>query len=214
MGWLTDRRTLSAFILAWAFLTLAAFWRMEGQYLRPVPRPKGAADLQTGVISPVAMVWTDRGVVPLSRTKSIVLLNFWNPTCPCSRFMEGHVRKLGDQYGKMGVQLVTVVECGKSQSDVEDALAVWRGRDLPSFAVVADPNGRIARQYGVWAAPAAVIIDAKGRVQYVGAYNVARYCDSSKTAYASMALAAIVAGKKPPRAKTAFYGCQVTPTSG
>lgn len=213
MNWLTDRRTLTAFVLAWAFLTIAAFWHIEGQYLRPVPRPKGATDLQAGVISPVSMVWSDRGMIPLARTKSIVLLNFWNPVCPCSRFMEGHVRKLGDQYGKMGVRLVTVVECGKSKSDQEDALESWRGRNTPDFAVVADPNGHIARQFGVWAAPAAVIIDAKGHVEYVGAYNVARYCDSSKTAYASMALAAIVAGKKPPLAKTAFYGCQITPTT-
>ncbi|HEX5324654.1 MAG TPA: TlpA disulfide reductase family protein [Capsulimonadaceae bacterium] len=214
MNWLRDPKTLTALLLAWALLTVAAFWHMEGQYLRPVSRPKGAVDPQAGAISPLAMVWTDRGMVPLARTNSIVLLNFWNPVCPCSRFMEGHVRDLGERYKKMGVRLVTVVECGKSLSEQEDALAAWRGRNLPDFAAVADPNGRIARIYGVWAAPAAVIINAKGRIVYVGAYNVARYCDATQTAFAAMALAAVVEGKKPPRSKTAFYGCQVTPMSG
>lgn len=212
MKWLGDRRILAAFVLAWAFFTVAAFWELEGQYLRPAARPEGAANPQPGSTSPVPWVSTDRGMVKLARPSGVVLLNFWNPTCPCSRFMEGHVRALGDEYGRRGVQLVTVVECGKSASDRQQALSEWSSRGLTAFAAVADPDGRIARKFGVWAPPAAVIIDREGHVAYVGAYNVARYCDDTHSAYAAIALAAVLAGRRPPRASLPFYGCQLVPT--
>jgi hypothetical protein len=212
MKWLGDRRVLAGFMLAWAVFTVGAFWELEGQYLRPVPRPAGAAIPHPGIVSPIAWLSTDRGLVRLARPNGVILLNFWSPTCPCSRFMEGHVRDIGAQYGPRGVDLVTVVECGKQAADQEQAMAAWRSRGLTEFAAAADANGWIARKFGVWAPPAAVIIDRKGRVQYVGAYNVARYCDDTHSAYAAMALAAVVAGRRPPRSTLPFYGCQIVPT--
>lgn len=214
LKWLADRRSLAILVLAWAAFTVAAFWELEGQYIRPVSHPIGAAYPQAGVVSPVPFLWTDRGVVKLARPSGVVLVNFWNPNCPCSRFMESHVRDLGNRYGPKGVQLVTVVECGKSAGEQSAALAAWHARGLTAFAAVADPDGDIARRFGVWAPPAAVIVDRRGHVAYVGAYNVARYCDDSRTSYAAMALGAVVSGRRPPRSTLPFYGCQIVPSHG
>ena len=206
-----SNQAVGLLLMLWGAGTLAAFWQLEAQYLRPVPRPAGAVLAQPDRLpmSPVATLTTDRGDIALNHLGPITLLNFWNPACSCSRYMEGPVRRLAREYGPRGVRLITVVECGALESERADALAAWRGRGLSAFAVAADPGGGIARRFGVWAAPAAVILNRRGRVAYVGAYNAARYCDNRETAWAAQALAAIVADRTPPRTTSAFYGCQV-----
>ena len=93
--------------------------------------------------------------------------------------------------------------------DAETGLHAWKARGLSGFLAASDSGGRIARMFGVWAAPAAVVLDRYGHVCYVGSYNSARYCDDPHSAWAQQALAAVVAGRRPPRAKTLFFGCSV-----
>ncbi len=196
---------------AWGVGMLLAFWQVEGRYLRPASRPAGAADLapERLPLSPVAALETERGTLSLRHPGSVLLLNFWNPACPCSRFNEAHVARIAQEFGGRGVRIVTVVECGLSAQETADALAAWRSREENVFAVTADPGGRIARAFGVWAAPAAVILNAAGQVAFVGGYNAARFCEDRRTAWAERALDSLLAGQKPLHAKTLFYGCQV-----
>jgi hypothetical protein len=59
-----------------------------------------------------------------------------------------------------------------------------------------------------------VILDTGVQVEYVGAYNAARYCRNPETAWAAEALAAISSDKKPKRQKTLFFGRQVNVVAG
>lgn len=207
------RLGLSAGILiAWGVGTGAAFWHLEAAYMRPASRPRGAATAtpERCPPSPIPSLETDQGRLVLNSGKPL-LLNFWNPTCSCSRYNEAHVRDLVKEFRPRGVRFITVVECGASYQERTTAMAAWQGRDVPSDAVVLDGGGKIARTFGVWAAPAAVLLDSGGHVTYVGAYNIARYCDNRDTAWAEQALDALLAGYKPTRPRTPFFGCQVLP---
>jgi len=195
-------------VVAWLIGTGTAFWSLEGQYFRPAHRPAGAAESRPDLRPPVpiASLPTDQGRIRLAGPGPVTLLNFWNPNCPCSRFSEVHTAQLARTFGPRGVRCVTVIECAGSP---RDGLSAWKSRGLSGFAAAADPGGETARTFGVWAAPAAVVLDREGRVCYVGAYNSARYCDDSHSAWAQQALEAVLAGRRPPRAKTLFFGCQV-----
>ncbi|MCS6919983.1 MAG: redoxin domain-containing protein [Fimbriimonadales bacterium] len=199
-------------IVAWLALIGVTYWRMELRFLTPAARPHGAAhiDPETQPDTPFKRLQTDAGEVCLLGRYS--LLNFWSPDCACSRFMEPHVRDLVREFTPRGVQFLTVIIVNDSRISDEDALQRWRRRGIETPAVI-DRDGALARQFGVWAGPAAVIINPEGRIVYLGAYNIGRYCSNEQTAYAKQALEAVVAGRKPPRAKTPFYGCQVPSAS-
>jgi hypothetical protein len=202
---------IMALLLIWGSGTALAFWHFEGQYLRPVSRPAGAAIAQPERLPPPpdSILETDAGEIRLTGDQPVTLLNFWNPTCPCSRFAESDVRRLIQTYRPTGVRFITVIASGGSAQDQREAAAAWQARGITGTAALADANNQIAQKFGVWAAPAAVILDRHGRVAYVGAYNAARYCHAPNTAWASKALAAITQGQKPPRVKTLFFGCQL-----
>lgn len=201
---------IPALVLGWGVLTVGAFWHMVARYLRPVDPPAGAATLHPEQTprAPVATLHTEQGPVSLQGPMPVTLLNFWSPDCPCSRFMEGHVRRLVATHAEQ-VRFITVVE-GDPASGAGTLIEKWRRRGIPVPAV-ADPDGAIARSFGVWAAPAAVVLDMRGRVVFVGAYNAARYCDDPRTAFAAQALNAVLHGEQVPRPRTPFYGCQVLP---
>ncbi len=202
---------LAALLLLWGSATVFAFWHFEGQYLRPVSRPAGAANAQPERLPPppYLVLETEEGSVSLTGPEPVTLLNFWNPSCPCSRFAESDVRRLIQIYRPAGVRFVTVIASGNSVQDQQNASSAWQARNITGTSALADSGNKIAQRFGVWAAPAAVILDRQGRVAYVGAYNAARYCHDPNTAWASKALAAIVQDQKPPRAKTLFFGCQL-----
>lgn len=208
-----NKGTLVLLIL-WGLGTVTAFWYLEWQYLRPVARPAGAAIAKPEQLPPppLATLATAHGEIRLSGPVPVTLLNFWNPSCPCSRYMEAHVSRLAETFGPRGVRLLTVVECGSSQEERVKALQTWKTRGYPAFTPIADPGSSIARAFGVWAAPAAVILNRKGQVVYVGAYNTARYCDNEQTAWAQLALKATLDNRLPPYPKSPFYGCQVLAT--
>lgn len=206
---------ITSLLLLWGGGTLLAFWHFEGQYLRPVSRPAGAAAAcpETLPAPPVAALQTAQGTVSLTGSQPVTVLNFWNPRCPCSRYAESDVRRLIETYGPKSVRFVTVIASGPAAEDQREDSSAWQARGITGTVPFVDGDNKIARRFGVWAAPAAVILNTHGRIVYVGAYNAARYCDDPHTAWAAKALAAVVAGQKPPRAKTLFFGCQLTGTA-
>lgn len=206
---MNTQKAITGLILAfWLVLIGVTYWRMELRFLTPAPRPAGAADIDPTQQppAPVQQLQTDAGARALHGR--ITLLNFWSPDCACSRFMEPHVRDLVARFQPHGVQLITVILTDDTRASEEEVLGWWRARGIRTPALV-DWGGGLARQFGVWAGPAAVIVDARGRIVYTGAYNIGRYCTNERTAYAQQALEALLAGRTPPRAKTPFYGCQL-----
>jgi hypothetical protein len=201
-------------LVLWVIGLVYGFWFYEMRYYLPATKPAGAATLSAEhlPISPLAALATSSGTISLINSGHPVLINFWNPACPCSRFMERHVQYLLGRYGAKRVQFITVVVHPVGEMSTSECAAQWLGRGFSTkqMPYLVDVDDSISRRFGVWAAPAAVILDSTGRVQYIGAYNVSRYCDNSDTAFAQKALEDIVAGKSPKIRTLPFYGCQIT----
>jgi hypothetical protein len=134
-----------------------------------------------------------------------LLLHFFNPSCPCSRFNVDHVRALATRFAP-NVTVVAIL----AEGDPATMRAAYRtlALDLPDYYV--DGDRRLADALGVYATPQAAIVDGAGRLYFVGNYNRTRYCRERDTEFARIALEALVAGARPPAlvpAATIAYGC-------
>jgi hypothetical protein len=181
----------------------ALFWQQELQYARPTPVP---ADY-------VAVLPGERVVVPVvaGTVRKPVLLHFFNPDCPCSRFNLKHVKQLAQRYAGTVNFLAVVPEHFATQTD-----EVRRRYDLP-MPVVADGGEQLARACGVYATPQAALVDTTGRLYYRGNYNKSRYCTTPHSNYAQMAIDSLQAGTPSPTfgdLATTAYGCELPERSG
>jgi len=175
----------------------ALFWQQELQYTRPTPVP---ADY-------VAVLPGER-VVPVAAgaVRKPVLLHFFNPDCPCSRFNLKHVKLLAKCYAGALTFLAVVPEHFAAQTG-----EIRRRYDLP-MPVVADGREQLARACGVYATPQAALVDTGGKLYYRGNYNKSRYCTTPHSNYAQMAIDSLLAGTPSPTFSdlaTTAYGCEL-----
>ena len=110
------------------------------------PAPELEANLLDG--SPVSLAdYADRAM----------LLHFWATWCPICRLEEGEIMRLSRSH-----PVLTVAMQSGSPSEVEAHLTE-RERELD---VVNDPDGALARRYGVRAVPSTFIIDRDGQIVF------------------------------------------------
>jgi thiol-disulfide isomerase/thioredoxin len=110
------------------------------------PAPEFEAFLLNG--TPVSLSeFTDRPM----------LLHFWATWCPVCRLEEGEITRLSRSH-----PVLTVAMQSGSAAEV-DAHLTDREREL---AVINDPDGDLARRYGVRAVPSTFIIDRDGQIVF------------------------------------------------
>lgn len=174
------------------------FWYQDWRYSLPTPKPPGIEQPSVGARLRLS------GLLPESGSRP-VLLHFFNPSCPCSRFNLAHVRELIGRYGSQA-QFIAILQ---GEDDAEALTAAFRNLDL-GIDGIADSTGAIAAAAGVYSTPQAVILDRRGSLYYRGNYNTTRYCTNKSTEFARIALEAALAERAAPGfaplALTA-YGC-------
>lgn len=200
-GHLRSAAAAACGILGLATVALA-FWRLDLRYSLPTPVPPEHVEVGVGDEIPLAPKLLPAGTGPL-------LLHFFNPQCPCSRFNLEHVRELARRF-EGRVRVVAVLEAE------EAGAAGARERWLGEFeTVLVDVDGSIAAAVGVYSTPQAALVDAQGRLYWRGNYNVSRYCVTPETEFARIALERLCDGSAAPaddpRALVA-WGCPL-PTS-
>lgn len=174
------------------------FWYEDVQYTRPTPKPKDLLQKPVGSLLRTGQIFQGTGR-PL-------LLHFFNPACPCSRFNRKHLRELFAQF-KSEVDMVVVLEA----TDSLNAIEAYANTGIP-IAYVVDTEGKIAEQCGVYATPQAVVLSGDSRLYYRGNYNTSRYCVNRQTQFARLALQALLAGKPRPaflESGATSYGCRL-----
>jgi hypothetical protein len=132
--------------------------------------------------------------VPLSPLRGqALLINFWATWCePCREEMPSLSQLAQSHGGKVRVLAVNFKESAATVHRFQDAT----GLDLPVFR---DPDGALARAWGIRVFPSTVLIDAKGRV-----YSVVRGALDWNSAAAAQLIAPLLPGAsgpaKPPKA--------------
>lgn len=174
----------------------ALFWYNQYKYTLPTPVPHNYKTVSSGTAIKLSPG------LQLNYGKP-VLLHFFNPDCPCSRFNITHVKSLIKQYkNKAGFAVVLVTNKDVSPQEVKQKYDL----DVPVI------NDRaLAVACGVYSTPQAVILNGQHQLVYRGNYNSSRYCTNKKTEYARQALNDVlqdVPVVTPPMAATA-YGCSL-----
>ncbi|GGH58038.1 hypothetical protein HNQ91_000343 [Filimonas zeae] len=187
-------------VIAWLLVLLcgviALFWRNEWVYALPTPVPAGYKPVATGtpVVLPAAIAMN--GNKP-------VLLHFFNPDCPCSRFNIPHFASLVNKYGKQASFAIVLMTSKKyTQEEIQQRFHV-------NVPVLTDTS--LATACGVYATPQAVILNGYRQLHFRGNYNKSRYCTDIQTNYAEIALNALLHNTIVPVAPeaTKAYGCQL-----
>lgn len=182
-----------------------AFWYADIRYSLPTPRPPDLHQAPLGTTIAVDQWLVEAGFDPPKRP---VLVHFFNPDCPCSRFNVDHLRTLHARFGDR-VFFVAAVQSNRSKAEIDDKMRALR-LEIPYFI---DVDGRRAGEVGVYSTPQAALVDATGRLVYRGNYNTSRYCTDPRTEFVRIALEHLLAND--PAASTPelpAYGCKLPST--
>ena len=191
-------------------LTGLTFWYQDLRYSLPTPRPAAWREVSQGqaVSLPPRLAATRQDGRPL-------LLHFFNPDCPCSRFNADHLRALRQRFGDR-VRFVAVVQVEDGRhADSQDRGLDTVGRLFgPGMEAVVDTDGRIAAACGVYSTPQAALLSGgtARTLLFRGNYNTARYCADPQTEFVRLALQAFVNGQPisaPAREAMVAYGCEL-----
>ncbi|MDH5359874.1 MAG: TlpA family protein disulfide reductase [Gammaproteobacteria bacterium] len=105
----------------------------------------------------------DKKTVKLSSYKGkVVYLDFWASWCKPCRKSFPVMRQLQRKYKKQGLRVITI-NLDKDKKELKRFLKEFR----INFPVALDPQGKVARRYGVKAMPSSYLIDRQGRIRHV-----------------------------------------------
>ncbi|WP_225865541.1 TlpA family protein disulfide reductase [Dyadobacter aurulentus] len=188
-----------ALVTAWLSFLLsmvgALFWYHDWVYQLPTPVPRDYVPVATGTKINLDQKLPNHDGKP-------VLLHFYNPDCPCSRFNKSHFQSLVRSFsGDVRFMVVVLSDKKFTVDDIQDKI----GLDIPvSF------DQSLATQCGVYSTPQAALIDTDHRLYYRGNYNASRYCTDEQTAFAKIALEGLLQNESLPildRKALTSYGC-------
>jgi thiol-disulfide isomerase/thioredoxin len=86
-----------------------------------------------------------------------VLVHFWGSWCPICRLMDGTVARIAEDHTVVSVAL---------QSGSAPEVRTYLEQNGLALPVVLDPDGRLARDWGVTGVPASFVLDAEGRIRF------------------------------------------------
>jgi hypothetical protein len=195
----------SIFILASALAGIVyLFWSQQLQYLLPTPAPAGYQP----VAKEVSLSELPESLNTVDRP--YLLLHFFNPDCPCSRFNLKHLRQLHHEFsGQLNITLVIPYWA--------DSAKAIQMADFAKYLYV-DTDLSLSKKCGVYSTPQAVLMGPEGKSLYTGNYNTSRYCGNKETEYVRLALEASIHGQKTTEIQGApaygcpFYSCETSPS--
>lgn len=139
------------------------------------------------------------------KQKATVIV-FLSAECPCSASYNDRIRVLAEQYGPRGVRFVAVNAC--AGEDAKQIQAFVRAAHFP-FPVLRDEAGTVAGDLHAQVTPEAYAMDAQGILRFHGGVDDNRDAKAVTSSDLRNALDFMMAGKNPPRAETAAFGCAI-----
>ena len=146
----------------------------------------------------------------------VVVLEWTNAGCPFVRkhYDSGNMQSLQKKWKDKDVVWLTMNSSAPGKQGYVDAAAakkeIAENKAEPT-AYLLDHDGKVGKAYGARATPHMFVIDAKGKVAYTGAIDDKRTANVADIPRAenlvSLALEAVLAGKKVNAPATLPYGC-------
>lgn len=145
----------------------------------------------------------------------VVVLEWFNPDCPYSRYHYETAKTMMDTAKKYQAKDVTWLAVNSTAKSTPEANREFAKKNKVPYPILDDRPGNVARQYGARRTPHMFIIDKDGAIVYDGAIDDApqgkKEPSAGKTNYADKALAELTAGHKVTLANTPPYGSPVRP---
>jgi peroxiredoxin len=148
----------------------------------------------------------------------IVVVYFHSTECPWAKGYQPLINGLETKYGtaeKDGKKSEQVVFVGINSNKAEDMAAIKASSEhyKTPHAILKDPGNQVADAYNATATPHFFVIDATGKLRYMGGYEKAPTSPGSVgksgEQYLEPVLQALLAGKEPPYTVTRETGCSI-----
>jgi peroxiredoxin len=141
----------------------------------------------------------------------VVVLEWANPNCP---FWRGHATRntMTGVAAKHPQAVWLAIDSTNAKHGDYLETAAWKdflAKHGIGYALLRDNDGATGRAYGARTTPHMFVIDAEGRIAYMGAIDDDPHGGAPKVNYADAALTALEQGAKPDPASTRPYGCSV-----
>jgi hypothetical protein len=198
-----------------AFLALAAAFVYFGSpYISAIGAPAPAAKI--GDVVDADITGSDGSAHKLSEYRGrIVVLEWTNPLCEFTspRYASGAMQALQNKYTAANVAWIPIsstVNGGSGYMDAAQAEALRVERKIAIPFIALDASGAVGHQFGAYATPSAAIVDASGKLAYLGAIDDNPWGDGTAgNNYVRAALADLQAGKPVAMPQTRAYGCGI-----
>ncbi|WPL12786.1 MULTISPECIES: protein disulfide oxidoreductase [Thiorhodovibrio] len=117
-----------------------------------------ARSLASGMAPPLAGVDANGDWLDVAALRGEpVLVHFWGTWCPVCRLMDGTVARIAEDHAVVSVAL---------QSGSAPEVRAYLEEHALELPAVLDPDGRLARDWGVSGVPANFVLDAEGRIRF------------------------------------------------
>lgn len=143
-----------------------------------------------------------------SNKGKVVMLHFWSAQCPFVVRYEERLKNIALDYRSKDVVVIGIDSNSTETPEQIKKTAVER--EL-SYALLLDPDHKVADDYGAITTPHVYIIDKEGNLAYEGAVDDQGWAEKNPVTknYTREALDALLAGQPVPTPETKTFGCTV-----
>lgn len=138
-----------------------------------------------------------------SAAGKIVVINFDSTQCPVAKAYRDRYTKLVEKYGDK----VTFVAINSNKTEpgdkISDEVSKW------NHPVLKDDGAKVADSFGAKVTPHIYVVDAAGKIAYIGAIDDSQKEDKVSKKYLDDAIGALLAGKEVPVSSTDAKGCTI-----
>lgn len=147
------------------------------------------------------------GLADYKKAKAVVVVFTCNH-CPVAKAYEDRLVALQKDYEKKGVQLVAV-NVNNLPADTLEPMKERAKEKKFKFPYLYDSSQQIGHDYGATKTPEVFLLDKERKLVYHGAIDDSMDAEKAETHHLRDALDAVLAGKEPPKAETAAFGCGI-----
>jgi AhpC/TSA family len=204
-------------ILIWG-LALVAVATALGYFALPYISVIGApvAKLETGDLADASFKSSDGQTHKLSDYRGkITVLEWTSPICEFTirHYDSGGMRAEQDYGASKNVNWIPITTATPQSEGYRDAAglqALLTARKTASPYMIMDEDGKLGRMFGAHATPSAAVIDATGKLAYIGAFDNQPWGDGKTgTKYVRAAIDELAAGNSVTVPFTRAYGCSI-----